>query len=163
MERKRPISSRAHEQSEAETLGRKEEEEEIGQLEEEIQELEEQVHEMADKIVDYRTTIPGQLKTTLHSILATQRPIFDTQGPESQPGCSNNPPTYDAEGCGASLAGEVQKEAEKAQFLKQKITSNASAIPNVMNRMKESMARIDKLQSSNKIIHPAFKRGRTSR
>lgn len=69
----------------------------------------------------------------------------------------------DVEGHGATLAGEVQKEAEKAQLLKQKITSNASAIPIVLNRMKEGMAKIDKLQSSNKVIHPAFKRGRTSR
>lgn len=69
----------------------------------------------------------------------------------------------DVEGCGASLAGEVQKEAEKAQLLKQKITSNASALPIVLNRMKEGMARIDKLQSSKKVIHSAFKRGRTTR
>lgn len=69
----------------------------------------------------------------------------------------------DVEGHGAALAGEVQKEAEKAQLLKQKITSNASAIPIVLNRMKEGMAKIDKLQSSNKAIHPAFKRARTSR
>ncbi|CAN4097430.1 unnamed protein product [Withania somnifera] len=161
MERRRAISSRAHEQSQTKTLDCKEEDE-IVQLEEEIQQLEEQVHEMAEKIVDYRTTIPAQLKTILHSILATERPLFDTQGPQSQPGCSNHPSTSDVEGCGASLAGEVQKEAEKAQLLKQKITSNASAIPVVMNRMKESMTRIDKLQCSSKVIHPAFKRGRTA-
>lgn len=68
----------------------------------------------------------------------------------------------DIEGHGAALAGEVQKEAEKVQLLQQKITSNASAIPIVLNRMKEGMAKIDKLQSSNKAIHPAFKRARTS-
>ncbi|CAN4096640.1 unnamed protein product [Withania somnifera] len=158
MERRRPISQQ---QSAAETLGRKEEE--IGQLEEEIQELEQQVHEMADKIVDYRATIPAKLKTTLYSILAAQRPLLDTQEPQSQPGCSNHSPTSDVEGCGASLDGEVQKEAEKMELLKQKITSNASAIPIVLNRIKESMARIDKLQSINKAIHPAFRRGRTSR
>ncbi|KAF3627420.1 putative protein, chloroplastic-like [Capsicum annuum] len=136
----------------------------VPQLEEEIQKLEQQVNQMADKILDYRYTIPGQLKTTLDSILAAQRPVYDTrQGPESQPGCSNYPSTSDVEGCGASLAGEVQKEAEKAQLLKQKITSNASALPIVLNRMKEGMARIDKLQSSKKVIHSAFKRGRTTR
>lgn len=69
----------------------------------------------------------------------------------------------DVEELGAALAGEVQKEAEKAQLLKQKIASNASAMPIVLNRMKEGMAKIDKLQSSNKVIHPAFRRGRSSR
>ncbi|MCD7460906.1 hypothetical protein HAX54_044713 [Datura stramonium] len=164
METRRAISSRAQQQSQAETLGQdddlSESEEERGP-EEEIRELEEEVHQMAEKIVDYRTTLPGQLKTTLDSILAAQRPVLDTsfdEGPESQPGCSSDPPTSDIEGCGAASAGEVQKEAEKVQLLKQKISSNASAIPIILNRMKEGMAKIDKLQSSNKIIHPAFKR-----
>lgn len=53
-------------------------------------------------------------------------------------------------------------EAEKLQLLKQKISSNASALPVILNRMKEYMARIDKLESSNGVIHPAFKRKRTS-
>lgn len=57
----------------------------------------------------------------------------------------------------AILAGEEQKE----QLLKQKISENASAIPVVLTRMKECMKRIDKLQSCNGVIHPAFKRKRT--
>lgn len=96
METRRPISIGAQQ---AETLGQdddddlseSESEEEI-QLEEEIRQLEQKVQQMAEKIVDYRTTLPGQLKTTLDSIIAAQRPLFDN--PESQPGCSNHPPTY---------------------------------------------------------------------
>lgn len=61
-----------------------------------------------------------------------------------------------------SLTGEEQEEAEKVQLLKQKILSNASAIPIVLKRMKECMSRIDKLESHNGFIHPAFKRKRTS-
>ncbi|XP_004240103.2 uncharacterized protein [Solanum lycopersicum] len=169
METRGPISTGAQQ---PETLGQddddlseseseSESEEGIQELEEEIRELEQQVQQMAEKIVDFRSTLPGQLKTTLDSILTAQRPLFDT--PESQPGCSNQPPTSDVEELGAALAGEVQKEAEKAQLLKQKIASNASAMPIVLNRMKEGMAKIDKLQSSNKVIHPAFRRGRSSR
>ncbi|KAK6789876.1 hypothetical protein RDI58_013676 [Solanum bulbocastanum] len=207
METRRPNSIGAQQ---PETLGQddddlSESEEGIQELEEEIRELQQQVQQMAEKIVDFRTTLPGQLKTTLDSILTAQRPLFDS--PESQPGCSNQPPTsafsqsevvlhclqtggvsdledslvkilallvealknacrnakIDVEEPGDALPGEVQKEAEKVQLLKQKITSNASAIPIVLNRMKEGMAKIDKLQSSNKVIHPAFKRGRTCR
>ncbi|XP_060213302.1 uncharacterized protein LOC132640640 [Lycium barbarum] len=132
------------------------------EVEEEVRELEEQVNQIADKVADYRTALPGQLQSIFSSVIAAQRPVFNTQGPESQPGCSNYPPTSDVEGRGAALPEEVQKEAEKAQLLKEKISSNASAIPIVMNRMKEIMARIDKLQSSNKVIHPAFKRRKFS-
>ncbi|KAJ8540045.1 hypothetical protein K7X08_026434 [Anisodus acutangulus] len=158
METRRPISQ----QSQAETLGQNDD---VLELEEEIREVEEQVNQIADKVADCRTSLPGQLNTTFGSILAAQRPVLNTEGPESQPGCSNDPPTSDVEGPsqrGAALAGEVQKEDEKAQLLKQKITSNASAIPIVLKRMKEAMARIDKLQSSKKVIHPAFKRRRIS-
>lgn len=57
---------------------------------------------------------------------------------------------------------EDSDEAEKLQLLKQKIASNGTAMPVILNRMKEYMARIDKLDSSNEIIRPAFKRKRTS-
>lgn len=56
---------------------------------------------------------------------------------------------------------EDSDEAEKLQLLKQKIASNGTAMPVILNRMKEYMARIDKLDSSNGIIHPSFKRKRT--
>lgn len=95
METRGPISTGAQQ---PETLGQddddlseSESEEGIQELEEEIRELEQQVQQMAEKIVDFRSTLPGQLKTTLDSILTAQRPLFDT--PESQPGCSNQPPT----------------------------------------------------------------------
>lgn len=52
-------------------------------------------------------------------------------------------------------------EAEKIQLLKQKISSNAAAMPALLSRMKEYMARIDKLDSSTGIIHPAFNKKRT--
>ncbi|XP_019226473.1 PREDICTED: uncharacterized protein LOC109207931 [Nicotiana attenuata] len=62
----------------------------------------------------------------------------------------------------AMLAGEERKEAEKIQLLKKKNLESASAIPVALNRMKDCMARIDKLQSCNGVIHPTFKRKRSS-
>lgn len=95
METRNPISIGAQQ---AETLGQgddgdlSETEEGIQELEEEIRQLEQQVNQMAEKIVNYRNTLPAQLKTTLDSILAAQRPVFDTL--ESQPGSSNSSGTF---------------------------------------------------------------------
>ncbi|KAL3517158.1 hypothetical protein ACH5RR_024060 [Cinchona calisaya] len=140
--------------------------------EEEVEKLEAEVKEMAQKILNYRTTLPRQLKSTLSSFLASQRPILPTlfdSGSESQPGPSSphhplNPDMVRPIGSGnqALLAGEDQ-ESEKIRLLKQKISSNASTIPVVLKRMKDCMTRIDNLDSCNEvIIHPAFKRKRTS-
>lgn len=71
-----------------------EEDEEEGGEEEEVQKLEEEVKEMAQKILDYRTTLPDQLKSTLLSVLAAQRPVIHTHfdsGSESISGTSSDP------------------------------------------------------------------------
>ncbi|TQD97649.1 hypothetical protein C1H46_016756 [Malus baccata] len=48
----------------------------------EDEELERQVDEMAKKVLEYRATLPVQLKNTVASILAVQRPVFlDGSGP----------------------------------------------------------------------------------
>ncbi|XP_027108273.2 uncharacterized protein [Coffea arabica] len=140
-----------------------------GEQEDELEKLEAEVNEMAQKILNYRTTLPGQLKSALSSILAAQRPVLPTHfdsGPESQPGPAHdpNPDVVRPIGSGneALLTGESQ-ETEKIRLLKQKISNNASMMPVVLKRMKDCMARIDNLDSCNGIIiHPAFKRKRSS-
>ncbi|RVW59045.1 hypothetical protein CK203_106740 [Vitis vinifera] len=52
--------------------------------------------------------------------------------------------------------------SEKIQLLKQKISSNVSTIPVLLKRLNECMSMVDKLDSYNGIMHPAFKRRRTS-
>ncbi|KAI3449190.1 hypothetical protein Pfo_005855 [Paulownia fortunei] len=140
--------------------------------EEEVLKLEEEVEQMAQKILEYRTTLPDQLGSTLSSLLASQRPVLPTHlvdegpepkirtlpGPDSEAGVSQD---LMRENMALSVSDDPE-EAEKMQLLKQKISRNAAALPVVLNRMKEYMARIDKLESSNGIIHPAFKRKRTS-
>lgn len=44
--------------------------------EEEVLRLEEEVEEMAQKIVDYRTTLPGQLTSSISALLESQRPAL---------------------------------------------------------------------------------------
>ncbi|XP_015064576.1 uncharacterized protein LOC107009743 [Solanum pennellii] len=127
----------------------------------ELEEIEEEVNQMAERIAEYRGTISVQLKTTVSSILTAQRPVLGTRfddGSESQSGSSGDL-SSDVEG--PIESGNIAGEEQKVELLKQKISENASAIPVVLTRMKECMKRIDKLQSCNGVIHPAFKRKQT--
>ncbi|XP_038999822.1 uncharacterized protein LOC120125454 [Hibiscus syriacus] len=54
--------------------------------EEDLEELESDVNKMAEKILEYRSTIPDQLKATLASVLSSQRPNFPYV--RSEPGSS---------------------------------------------------------------------------
>ncbi|KAG8363320.1 hypothetical protein BUALT_Bualt19G0010100 [Buddleja alternifolia] len=140
--------------------------------EEELQNLEREIEGMAETILKYRTNLPDHLTSTLSSILASQRPDLPTHladevsdpetrmltGPDPEAGASQGPVRENM----ALSVSEDPEEAEKIQLLKQKISSNASTLPVILNRMKEYMARIDKLESSNGTIHPVFKRKRTS-
>lgn len=62
----------------------------------------------------------------------------------------------------SSSAPEDPETAKKLKLLNEKITSNCSAMPIVLKRMKDCIAKIDKLESYNAAaIHPAFKRKKT--
>lgn len=69
-------------------------------------------------------------------------------------------------GAGSSLpnssteleVADGEKTPDEVQLLRDKISSNISAIPKVLKRMNECISKIDKLVSSNETIHPAFKR-----
>lgn len=60
--------------------------------EEDLEELESDVKKMAEKILEYRATIPDQLKTTLDSILSSQRPNLPgiDDGSEAGPSGEHN-------------------------------------------------------------------------
>ncbi|GAB4861779.1 hypothetical protein Ancab_037034 [Ancistrocladus abbreviatus] len=134
------------------------EEDEVEQ-EESLEKLEEEVKEMAEKLAHYRSTFPDQLKSTLASILAAERPELPVLGDGCEPGPSGNPDpgSRDDSSIGVS-ASKDHETAEKICLLKDKMSNNATAIPVILKRMNECISRIDKLNSSNEIIHPAFKR-----
>ena len=46
------------------------------QFDQELETLESDVNQMAQQILEYRASLPDQLKTTLASVLAAQRPII---------------------------------------------------------------------------------------
>ncbi|XP_073038586.1 uncharacterized protein [Primulina eburnea] len=138
--------------------------------EDEVLKLEEEVERMAEKVLDCRTSLPYQLTSTLASLLSSQRPIVPDPefGTDSEVGVSQEKFALCAgvarpgeSGSVTLLIREDRGEEEKIQLLKQKISTNASKMQTVIQRMKEYMARIDKLESPNDVIHPAFKRKRT--
>ncbi|MBA0680215.1 hypothetical protein Goari_011926 [Gossypium aridum] len=122
--------------------------------EEDLEELQSDVKEMAEKILEYRATIPDQLKTTLDSILSTQRPDLPRidDGSEPGPSAQNNADSKEMN------SDAEQRAEEKIRSLKGKISSNISAMPVVLKRMKVCISRIEKLESCNGIIHPALKK-----
>ncbi|XP_062090322.1 uncharacterized protein LOC133796706 [Humulus lupulus] len=125
----------------------------------ELEELESEVKEMSEKIIHYRATLPDKLKDTFVSLLTAQRPIL----PEgSEPGTSGDRNTDAGQVTSSTPADGDQETIEKIRLLKDKISSNASKMPIVLKRMRECISKIDKLDSQNRTIHPAFKRKRTS-
>ncbi|KAI5598644.1 hypothetical protein BDE02_02G146900 [Populus trichocarpa] len=130
---------------------------------EELEQLETQVKQMAKKILEYRVTLPDQLKTTLALLLSSQRPILPDCDSGSDPGPSGelNPGGQEKSSRAALLTKEDRKTAEKVHLLKEKISSNVSTMPVVLKRMKDCISRINKLDSYNGSIHPAFKKKKT--
>ncbi|KAB1207469.1 hypothetical protein CJ030_MR7G012487 [Morella rubra] len=101
---------------------------------EKLEKLESNVKEMAHKILEYRSTLPDQLRTTLASVLTAQRPVLPDW---LEPGLSGDAEGQVKSSEGVQQAVEDQEIAEKVQLLKDKISSNISAVPTVLKRMRE--------------------------
>ncbi|CAK9319061.1 unnamed protein product [Citrullus colocynthis] len=125
----------------------------------ELEELELEVKQMAQRILHYRSTLSAQLKSSFFSLLESSRPLAVGA---SEPGISARPDHEDDEqttrGEDTVLHEESLETAKKIQLLKDKISSNITTIPTVLERMKDCISTIDKLDSYNGVIHPAFKR-----
>ncbi|KAK4266833.1 hypothetical protein QN277_023702 [Acacia crassicarpa] len=125
----------------------------------ELEKLESDVKQMAQEVMERRSTLSEQLKSTLASVLAAQRPLVPEFSDIGHP---------EAPDSGGSEQGILMRQklsdvedpetAKKRQLLKEKMSSNARVMPVVLKRMKDCIARIEKLDSHNAIIHPAFKR-----
>ncbi|XP_020219085.1 uncharacterized protein LOC109802226 [Cajanus cajan] len=114
----------------------------------EVERLESDLEQMAHKILEYRTTLPDQLSATLRSILDAHRPLLPSGASEQNISREES-----------SSAPEDPETAKKVKLLNEKISSNCSAMPIVLKRMKDCISRIEKLDSyTDEMIHPAFKR-----
>ncbi|ONI23071.1 hypothetical protein PRUPE_2G168300 [Prunus persica] len=132
---------------------------ESGHDPEELEVLECEVKEMAEKILEYRATLPDQLKNTFASILAVQQPVF-LNG--SDPGTSGAPNSGQVASNKGALLADGDQTSEKLRLFRDKLSSNFAALPILLKRMTECISKIDNLDSENIIIHPAFKKKRTS-
>ncbi|KAL5564376.1 hypothetical protein UlMin_028411 [Ulmus minor] len=128
----------------------------------EVDNLESEVKEMSQKILHFRSTLSDKLKDTFASILEAQRPIFSDG---SEPGTSQDPNSGAERAVTSNVPAAGDEETrEKIRLLKEKISSNVSAMPIVLKRIRECISKIDKLDSLDsqyRTIHPAFKRKRT--
>ncbi|BAT83671.1 uncharacterized protein LOC124844461 [Vigna umbellata] len=117
----------------------------------EVEKLESDLKQMAQKILEYRTTLPDQLSSTLRSILDAHRPYLPLGASEQNMSREET-----------SSAPEDPETAKKLKLLNEKISSNCSAMPIVLKRMKDCITRIEKFDSyKDSMIHPAFKRKKT--
>ncbi|KAL6513597.1 hypothetical protein OROGR_021083 [Orobanche gracilis] len=126
--------------------------------EEELIELQEEVEQIAQKILEYRTTLPGQLTSTLSSLLASQRPFLPThlvdEGLDPETGTLSGLNSEAGNGEGLMRENmtlsvkEDSQQAEKIRLLNKKISSFPAVVRDVVSRTKECMARIGKLESS---------------
>ncbi|XP_072957143.1 uncharacterized protein [Typha angustifolia] len=150
---------------EAEDEGEEEEEEVVG-----IRELEREVSEMGRRILEYRRTIPDRLLEGLSSSFVSQRPhlppqVVGVSSPldrSAQAGVSGDPVAEawerSGQNDGASFAEPDQRMLEKLDTFRAKTASNIAAMPIILKRMNECIAKIDKLEQCNIKIHPAFTR-----
>ncbi|XP_038682854.1 uncharacterized protein LOC119983268 [Tripterygium wilfordii] len=141
--------------------GRPEAEAEEEEDEEHLEKLESDVKHMAKKILKYRDNLPEQLKSTFTPVLSTQRSV--SMGIDSEAFTSGgNRRDSGPDKVSRRVAAEAeQKNTLKISFLKDKISSNVSTMPNLLKRMNDCISRIEKLDSYDGIVHHAFKRKRT--
>uniref|UniRef100_A0A803M2V4 Uncharacterized protein n=1 Tax=Chenopodium quinoa TaxID=63459 RepID=A0A803M2V4_CHEQI len=88
---------------------------------------------MAKKVEGYRSTLPDHLKSCLASVLSSQRPAFSLFDDVSEPGPSCGPHSGAGSSHGNSSTqlevDDGEKTPDEVQLLRDKISSNISAIP----------------------------------
>uniref|UniRef100_A0A803KZ87 Uncharacterized protein n=1 Tax=Chenopodium quinoa TaxID=63459 RepID=A0A803KZ87_CHEQI len=90
---------------------------------------------MAMKVEEYRSTLPDHLKSSLASVLSSQRPAFSFLDDVSQsaPSCGPNSGAESSHGNSSTQleVDDSEKTSDEVQLLRDKISSNISAIPKV--------------------------------
>ncbi|KFK30631.1 hypothetical protein AALP_AA6G006900 [Arabis alpina] len=125
-----------------------------------LENLESDVRQMAKKISEFRQTLPDHLRNTLDSALSSHRPVLPTINSGSDPLPSSSSLTLpETQGPGA-LGTEEQDFKEKVIQLKARMSKNAANLPKVVKRVRECIDGINKLDSLDGTIHPAFRRRR---
>ncbi|KAI3833470.1 hypothetical protein MKX03_027214 [Papaver bracteatum] len=141
-----------------------EEEEEV------VKALEVEVKQMAKSILDYRQTLPDQLKKSLATLLVAQRPSLLVEPVEENfqmlvPGILGPAGSANQDGAESLKSGKVALLAEedpgtarKILQLKAKVSSNVAALPIVLKRVNDCISKIDNLGTYDANLFPGFKR-----
>ncbi|KAI3894952.1 hypothetical protein MKW92_013893 [Papaver armeniacum] len=149
--------------------GEEEEEEEV------VKALEVEVKQMAKSILDYRQTLPDQLKKSLATLLVAQRPSLvepveeDFPSPSASqtlvPGTLGPAGSANQDGAESLESGKVALLAEddpetarKILQLKAKVSSNVAALPTVLKRVNDFISKVDNLGTYDANLFPGFKR-----
>ncbi|VVB06810.1 unnamed protein product [Arabis nemorensis] len=126
-----------------------------------LEKLESDLKQMAMKISDYRQTLPDHLRNTLDSALSSHRPAFPTIHSGSDPLPSSRLTLAVAETRVPVVLGTKEQDFEEKMIqLKERMSRNAASIPKVVKRVRECIDGINKLDSLDGTIHPAFRRRR---
>ncbi|XP_078446588.1 uncharacterized protein LOC144715533 [Wolffia australiana] len=134
--------------------------EEIGDEEREIRDLEDEVSEMAEMIQNSRRSLAARLGEALSKQLAAQRPRVTVDGDLDSQDCVS---LTEREGESDSMESfpEIDEEMrQKIETLKTKIRSNMEAMPEILNRIKGCIERVNRLNHSGGGINPVFKKRR---
>ncbi|GLT79634.1 hypothetical protein SLA2020_511160 [Shorea laevis] len=126
-----------------------------------LQKLESDLPKMTQKILEYRATLPDELKATLATVLSVQRPILPGMDPGPSEEC--NPDSRQVESSSEnSVADGEKRTTEKIVLLEDKVSANVTALQIVLKRLGDCISRMEKLDSCNGIIHPAFRKMKNS-
>ncbi|KAI3892691.1 hypothetical protein MKW92_051727 [Papaver armeniacum] len=146
-----------------------EEEEEV------VKALEVEVKQMAKSILDYRQTLPNQLKKSLATLLVAQRPSLVEPVEEDflssltsqtlvpgildPAGSANQDDAESLESSKVALLAEDDPEtARKILQLKAKVSCNVAALPILLKRVNDCISKIDNLGTYDANLFPGFKR-----
>ncbi|XP_039137657.1 uncharacterized protein LOC120275199 [Dioscorea cayenensis subsp. rotundata] len=116
--------------------------------EREVQELEREIKDLAQRILDSRRSMPDRLSQALASRLLALRPSLPSITIPEMVGQSQ---------LSEPLAGADQEMLQKLHSFSDKTSQNVSAMPALLKRMNDCIARIDKLDEYNVNIHSVFK------
>ncbi|KAF7003056.1 hypothetical protein CFC21_018438 [Triticum aestivum] len=118
--------------------------------EEDIEELEREVADLGRRILEHRRDAAARFIDATVSRLVALRP----------PACLVEVPVEAQPAVGTSHAEAEQNITEKLKLFKSKTEANIAAMPKVLERMNECVARMEKVEQLNLNIHPVFQRRR---